>query len=83
MTTFAAHAGPKLVELEERARRAWGSYRENLVDLDGIAYDQAERAEWEHLQTELRDIATERAAAEASGTGAAAAEAPAAKRPAA
>ena len=66
MTTFATHAGSTLTELEERARRAWGMYRENLVDLDGIAYDQAERAEWEHLQTELREIAGERAAVKAA-----------------
>ena len=63
MTTFAAHESSKLFALEERTRRAWGSYHENLVDLDGLAYDHAERAEWEHLQTELRDIASERAAA--------------------
>jgi hypothetical protein len=51
----------RLSELEERTRRAWGLYRENLSDLDGVAYDHAERAEWGHLQTELREIATERA----------------------
>jgi len=81
MTTSATHQGPELVELEERARRAWGSYRENLVDLDGIAYDHAERAEWEHLQTELREIATQRAAAACADH--ADGEAPAAKRPSA
>ena len=68
MTTFATHEGAKLEELDERARQAWGSYRENLVDLDGIAYDEAERAEWEYLQTELREIAAERAAAKAPVT---------------
>lgn len=65
MTTSAVHAQATLTQLDERARRAWGTYRENLVDLDGIAYDQAERAEWEYLQTELREIATERTAARA------------------
>jgi len=63
MTTSATHERTKLASLEERARRAWGSYRENLVDLDGIAYDEAEIAEWEYLQTELREVAAERAAA--------------------
>lgn len=66
MTTSATHEGPTLSELEERARRAWGSYRENLVDLDGVAYDEAERAEWEYLQVELREIGAERAAAKES-----------------
>ncbi|MCW3009985.1 MAG: hypothetical protein JWO90_389 [Solirubrobacterales bacterium] len=65
MTTFATHAGSKLAALEERTRNVWGTYRENLVDLDGAAYDHAERAEWEHLQTELREIAEERARARA------------------
>ncbi len=64
MTTSPTHEGSRRADLEERARGAWGSYRENLVDLDGIAYDEAERAEWEYLQTELREIAAERAAAE-------------------
>jgi len=73
MSTFATHEGSKLADLEERTRTAWGSYRENLVDLDGIAYDEAERAEWEFLQVELREIAADRAAAKV-----AAAERPAA-----
>jgi hypothetical protein len=63
MTTSATHEGSRLADLDERARRAWGSYRENLVDLDGIAYDEAETAEWEYLQVELREVAAERAAA--------------------
>ena len=66
MTTFATHDPTRLAELEERARRAWGMYRENLVDLDGVAYDHAERAEWEHLQTELLEIAAARAEAKAA-----------------
>ena len=63
MTTSATHEGSRSSGLDERARRVWAMYRENLVDLDGIAYDEAERAEWEYLQTELREIAAERAAA--------------------
>ncbi len=61
MSTFADDVPRRLTELEERTRRAWGLYRENLSDLDGVAYDHAERAEWGHLQTELREIAAERA----------------------
>ena len=60
MTPSATQEPTKLAELEERARQAWGLYRENLVDLDGVAYDESEKAEWEHLQTELREIAAER-----------------------
>jgi hypothetical protein len=61
VSTFADDVPRRLTELEERTRRAWGLYRENLSDLDGVAYDHAERAEWGHLQTELREIAAERA----------------------
>ncbi len=61
MSTFADDVPRRLTELEERTRRAWGLYRENLSELDGVAYDHAERAEWGHLQTELREIAAERA----------------------
>lgn len=63
MTMSATHAATKLTELDERARFAWAAYRENLVELDGVAYDEAERAEWEDLQTDLREIAAERTAA--------------------
>lgn len=62
MTTSATHDDTRLAALEARARDAWGTYRENLVDLDGAAYDAAELAEWEYLQTELGEIAEERAA---------------------
>jgi len=61
VSTFADDVPRRLTELEERTRRAWGLYRENLSELDGVAYDHAERAEWGHLQTELREIAAERA----------------------
>jgi len=61
VSTFADDVPRRLTELEERTRRAWGLYRENLSLLDGVAYDHAERAEWGHLQTELREIAAERA----------------------
>lgn len=63
MTTFAPDAHPTLTELEDQLRQAWGRYREHLVDLDGVAYAEAERAEWEHLQTELHEIAAAREAA--------------------
>ncbi len=55
-----------LAALEQRVRAAWGTYRENLVDLDGVAYREAERAEWEHLETELREIAAARSALRAA-----------------
>ena len=59
MTTFAVPQD-QLLALEDRTRHAWSEYREHLTDLDGVAYLEAERAEWEHLQTDLRQIAAER-----------------------
>jgi hypothetical protein len=60
VTTAATPEHQSRSHLDSRVRHAWATYREHLVDLDGVAYDLAERAEWEHLQVELREIATER-----------------------
>ncbi len=62
---------PTLSELDARTRTAWGAYRENLTGLAGTTYDECENAAWEHLQTELREIAAERADVRAPGAGAA------------
>lgn len=58
MTTYAPHDAA----LDERTRKAWTAYRDQLADLSGKAYDEAETAAWEHLQETLRDIADDRAA---------------------
>lgn len=55
--TIATPADSTRSGLDTRIREAWATYRENLLELDGVAYDQAERAEWEYLQVELREIA--------------------------
>lgn len=67
MTTFAAADHPELLALEARLKESWNRYREHLVELDGIAYREAERAEWEHLQTDLREIAAARSALRVQG----------------
>ena len=45
-----------MTKLEEGTRRAWATYRESLRDLDGAAYDEAERLSWERLQRELERL---------------------------
>jgi hypothetical protein len=65
MTTYAPHDPT----LDERTRKAWGDYRDQLADLSGKAYDEAEAAAWEHLQETLRDIEGDRAALHTSGEG--------------
>jgi hypothetical protein len=65
MTTYAPHDAT----LDERTRKAWGAYRDELADLTGKAYDEAESAAWERLQETLRDIAEDRTASPTSGEG--------------
>jgi hypothetical protein len=64
MTTFAAQPETErlLAELDARTRAAWSAYREDLRDLSGTAYDDAEAASWDQLQASLRGLEAERAA---------------------
>lgn len=63
MTTYA----PNDATLDERTRKAWGAYRDELADLSGKAYDEAETPAWERLQETLRDIEDDRAALHTGG----------------
>lgn len=64
MTTFAVQPETerRLAELDASIRSAWSSYSEELRDLDGAVYDDAEAAAWDQLQATLRELQTERAA---------------------
>jgi hypothetical protein len=66
MTTFAALQD---AELEARTLAAWTTYGDALRELDAIAYDDAEPAAWEQLQSTLRELREPRAPA-APGAGA-------------
>ena len=62
MTTFATtDTERRLAELDARTRVAWTSYRDELADLQGAAYDDAEAAAWDQLQAALRAVEAERA----------------------
>lgn len=63
MTTYAPHDAA----LDERTRQAWAAYRDELSELSGKAYDEAETTAWERLQETLRDIAEDRAALHTGG----------------
>jgi hypothetical protein len=63
MTTFA----PNQDTLDERTREAWSTYRDELVELQGRAYDSAESDSWDRLQAALRDIEADRAALPTDG----------------
>ncbi|HEU4974796.1 MAG TPA: hypothetical protein VFT50_06865 [Baekduia sp.] len=60
MTTFVPHES----SLDERIREAWTAYRDDLADLDGREYDEAEEESWDRLQEALRGIEAERAPGE-------------------
>ena len=49
MTTFTPHDST----LDERTRKAWSAYREDLAELQGRAYDAAEAESWDRLQEQL------------------------------
>ena len=42
--------------LDEEERRAWAGYSEQLRELSGDAYEQAETESWQVLQRELRGL---------------------------
>ena len=53
MTTSATRLGTDRTIAE---REAWEAYRESLRDLDGTAYEEAERASWARLELTLREL---------------------------
>ncbi len=63
MTTFTPHDSP----LDERTRKAWSVYREDLAELQGRAYDAAESESWDRLQEQLQEIEADRAALHTGG----------------
>lgn len=71
MTTFATkpETERRIAALDARTRVAWAGYRDELRDLAGREYDDAEAAAWEQLQATLRDLAAERAALAAAPAG--------------
>ena len=52
-----AAAQPSLTPLQERrVRDAWATYTEDLRELEGREYEDAEDAAWERLQRSLAEI---------------------------
>ncbi len=44
---------------DSRVQAAWDSYRDDLRDLEGAAYEQAEKAAWDRLQADLFTLTDE------------------------
>jgi hypothetical protein len=60
MTTYAAVLDAQ--EIEALTCAAWMTYSEELRDLEGQAYADAEIAAWDRLQANLRELASRRPA---------------------
>lgn len=58
MTTFAAL--PDALKVEALTCAAWMTYSDELRDLDGQAYADAEPAAWDRLQATLQEIGAAR-----------------------
>jgi hypothetical protein len=63
MATLSPHEST----LDERTRKAWSAYHEEIVALQGRAYDAAEAESWDRLQELLQDIDADRAALHTGG----------------
>jgi predicted phage gp36 major capsid-like protein len=59
MTSFAPDTDQPQ-ELDAETRQAWATYSEQLRELTGQEYEQAESESWEALQGELRRLEKER-----------------------
>lgn len=61
MTTYISdqHAR-RLAEIESRTREAWTDYSDELRELAGKDYEEAEDESWARLQTRLKQLDAER-----------------------
>jgi hypothetical protein len=68
MTTFAATADlqARRAELDARLHATWTAYRDELRELSGAAYADAEALAWDRLQATLRELDALRAELPAS-----------------
>ncbi len=61
MTTYISdqHAR-RLAEIESRTREAWAAYTQELRELEGRDYEEAEDKAWARLQKRLKQLDDER-----------------------
>ena len=59
-TSTRDHRERKLAEIEEHQRRAWADYTEDLRDLEGRDYEDAEGQSWDRLQRKLKNLDEQR-----------------------
>src|SRR5207237_281351 len=61
MTTYISdQQAQRLAEIDLRTREAWADYTEELRELEGRDYEEAEDESWDRLQKRLRELDGER-----------------------
>ena len=61
MTTYISdHQAQRLAQIESRTRQAWADYSDELRELRGRDYEEAEDEAWARLQKRLRQLEGER-----------------------
>jgi hypothetical protein len=61
MTTYISdQQAQRLSEIDIRTREAWTDYTEELRELEGRDYEEAEDESWDRLQTRLKQLDGER-----------------------
>ena len=61
MTTYISdQQAQRLAEIDVRTRDAWADYTEELRELKGRDYEEAEDQSWDRLQQRLKQLDDER-----------------------
>jgi broad specificity phosphatase PhoE len=61
MTTYISdQQAQRLAEIDSHTREAWTEYTEELRELEGRDYEEAEDESWDRLQKRLRQLDGER-----------------------
>jgi hypothetical protein len=61
MTTYISdQQAQQLADIDLRTREAWADYTEELRELEGRDYEEAEDESWDRLQKKLKDLGDER-----------------------
>jgi hypothetical protein len=61
MTTFISdQQAQRLADIDLRTREAWVEYNEELRELQGRDYEEAEDQSWDRLQKTLKHLGDER-----------------------
>ena len=61
MTTYISdQQAQRIADIESRERKAWADYSQELRDLSGRDYEEAEDQAWARLQKRLKQLVDER-----------------------